>query len=372
MPTASFAFLEISGAPRLRGHAYGEGLRALIAERDRRWRHEIEIHAKAPADAFIEKFLQRTDFLPAIDRWTPDLHDEVRGIAEGSGLPYRAVLAAQFIDEEWWFRRQPHAHCSSFGAAAADGRCTLVGQTMDLPNWMDGFQTLLLIRGAKPSLDAYVVTAAGMIALMGMNSRGLGVSVNTLLQLNHAVDGLPVAFVTRNLIQMAGLEDAVQFLQRTRHASGQNYVIGDPVQVRDFECGADCIAEFAGDRAKGRVWHTNHPLVNENLRPDRHGPSWQQKAKDSGARLAALERRMADGIPFSVDRARSMLACRDSLEFPVSQEIADADDGFTFAAMIAELGPEPRLMVAPGAPSRHSFAEFDFRTGFTAANRAAE
>lgn len=372
MPTASFAFLEIAGAPRQRGRAFGEGLRTLIGERDRRWRHAIESTAKTAANDFIEQFLQQTNFLPAIDRWTPDLHDEVRGIAEGSGLPYRAVLAAQCMDEEWWFRRQTHAHCSSFGAAAADGRCTLVGQTMDLPNWMDGFQTLLLIRGAKPGLDAYVATAAGMIALMGINSRGLGVSVNTLLQLNHAADGLPVAFVTRNLLQMAGLDEAVRFLPQVRHASGQNYVIGDPAQVRDFECGADCIAEFAGDRVNGRVWHTNHPLVNENLRSDRNEPWWQRQAMDSGVRLAALERRMKDSAPFSAEQARSMLACRDSLEFPVSQEIADADDGFTFAAMIAELGPEPRLMVAPGAPSRNSFAEFDFRTGFTAANRAAE
>jgi isopenicillin-N N-acyltransferase like protein len=295
----------------------------------------------------------------------------VRGIAEGSGLPYRAVLAAQFMDEEWWFRRQSHAHCSSFGAAAADGSRTLVGQTMDLPNWMDGFQTLLLIRGANPELDAYVVTAAGMIALMGMNSGGLGISVNTLLQLNHAVDGLPVAFVTRNLVQMAALGDAVRFLQGVRHASGQNYVVGDPTRIRDFECAVDRVVEHTGDRANGRIWHTNHPLVNQNLRPDRKEPWWRRQAADSGTRLAALERRMADGAPFSPEQARSMLASRDDGEFPVSQEVTDAEDGFTFAAMVAELSPDPRLSVAPGAPSRHSFMAFDFAAGLGAV-RAAE
>jgi len=372
MSTAGFAFFEIAGVPRQRGRAYGEGLRGLIGERDRRWRHEIETNAKTPANAFIEEFLQQTDFLPAIDRWTPDLHEEVRGIAEGSGLPYPAILAAQFMDEEWWFQRQGHAHCSSFGVAAAAGRPTLIGQTMDLPTWMDGFQTLLLIRGARPGLDAYVVTAAGMIALMGVNSRGLGVSVNTLLQLNQAADGLPVAFVTRHLIQTAGLDEAVRFLQGVRHASGQNYVIGDPVRVRDFECGVDQVVEHGGDRARGRVWHTNHPLVNGNLRPDRHEPWWEQKAMDSGTRLAALERRLAGSAPFSVEQAKSMLASRDHGEFPVSQEVADGEDGITFAGMVAELGPDPRLSVAPGAPSRHPFAIFDFRNGFAATGCAAE
>jgi hypothetical protein len=58
MPTANFAFLEIAGPPCQHGRAYGEGLRALIGERDRRWRHEIETYAKVSADAFIETFLQ--------------------------------------------------------------------------------------------------------------------------------------------------------------------------------------------------------------------------------------------------------------------------------------------------------------------------
>ena len=357
MPSSHLAFLEITGAPRQRGRIYGEGLRKLIGERDRRWRHEIETHGKMAADAFIDGFLQQTNFLPAIDRWTSDLHEEVRGIAEGAGLPYPAVLAAQFMDEEWWFQRHSHAHCSSFGAAAA-GQTTLVGQTMDLPSWMEGFQTLLLIRGAQPGLDAYVVTAAGMIALMGMNSRGLAVSVNTMLQLKHAEDGLPVAFVTRHLIETAALRDAVQFVQDVRHASGQNYVIGDAREVRDFECGAGIVVEHEGDR--GRVWHTNHPLVNGNLRPDRTEPWWEHKLQDSGTRLAALERRMAGGTPFSAERAKMMLASRDHREFPVSQEVSKDSDGCTFAAMVAELGPEPRLSVAAGAPSRHPFTAFDF------------
>ncbi len=211
MTPSRFAVLEISGTPRQRGRVHGEGLRPLIAERDRCWRQEIETRTKISADDFIEDFLQRTNFTPAIERWTPDLHEEVKGIAEGSGLSYRAILAAQFMDEEWWFQRQYRNHCSSFGAAARDGHPVLVGQTMDLPNWMDGFQTLLLIRGAQPGLDAYVVTAAGMIALTGMNSRGLGVSVNTLMQLNSSADGLPVAFITRRLIETPVLGEAVRF-----------------------------------------------------------------------------------------------------------------------------------------------------------------
>jgi hypothetical protein len=371
MTPSCFAVLEISGTPRQRGRAYGEGLRPLIAERDRSWRREIERRTKISADDFIEDFLQRTNFIPAIDRWTPELHEEVKGIAEGSGLSYRSILAAQFMDEEWWFQRQYRNHCSSFGAAARDGHPALVGQTMDLPNWMDGFQTLLLIRGARPGLDAYVVTAAGMIALMGMNSRGLGVSVNTLMQLNSSADGLPVAFVTRRLIETPALGEAVNFLQQLRHASGQNYILGDAAGVRDFECSAGRIAAHPG-AADGRIWHTNHPLANRDLRPDLTEPWWERQAQDSGCRLEALARRFRGGSLFSADKAAAMLTSRDHREFPVSQEITDADDGFTFAAMIAELGPKPQLLIAPGAPSRYPFAAFDFDAGLRGVAEAAE
>jgi predicted choloylglycine hydrolase len=371
MTSSRFAVLEITGSPRERGRAYGEGLRPLIAERDRRWRAEIETRTKISADDFIEDFLQRTNFLPAIDRWTPELHDEVKGIAEGSGLPYRAILAAQFMDEEWWFQRQYRNHCSSFGAPASGGRPALVGQTMDLPNWMDGYQTLLLIRDARPGLDAYVVTAAGMIALTGMNSRGLGVSVNTLMQLNGSADGLPVAFVTRRLLETAALDEAVTFLRQLPHASGQNYVMGDAATVRDLECSAGAAVEHR-DAADGRIWHTNHPLANRDLRRDMREPWWERQGRDSGCRLDALARRMADGQHFAADTAAAMLASRDHGEFPVSQEIDDADDGFTFATVIAELGPAPRLLAAPGALSRYPLAGYDFASGLKALPQAAE
>jgi len=371
MTPSRFAVLEISGTPRQRGRAYGEGLRPLIAERDRSWRREIETRTKISAEDFIEDFLQRTNFTPAIERWTPDLLEEVKGIAEGSGLSYRAILAAQFMDEEWWFRRQYRNHCSSFGAAARDGHPALVGQTMDLPNWMDGFQTLLLIRGARPGLDAYVVTAAGMIALMGMNSGGLAVSVNTLMQLNSSADGLPVAFITRRLIETPALAEAVNFLQQVRHASGQNYILGDGAGVRDFECSAGRIAEHGG-ATDGRIWHTNHPLANRDLRTDLTESWWERQARDSGCRLETLARRLEGGLTFTADKAAAMLSSRDHPEFPVSQEVTDADDGFTFAAMIAELGPQPRLLIAPGAPSRYPFATLDFAAGLHGISQAAE
>ncbi len=40
--------------------------------------------------------------------------------------------------------------------------------------------------------------------------------------------------------------------------------------------------------------------------------------------------------------------------------------------MIAELGSQPRLLIAPGAPSRYPFATFDFAAGVSGIAQAAE
>lgn len=362
---ASFSFLEISGPPRERGRRYGESLRRRIVDRDRRWRQEIESAAKRPADDFIAEFLEQTRFMPAIETWTPDLLEEVRGIADGSGLPYPAVLAAQFMDEEWWFQHSRNHHCSSFGARREQG--TIIGQTMDLPSWMDGFQTLLLVRGEAPGTDAFVVTVAGMIALMGINSRGLGVSVNTLLQLRHNSEGLPVAFVSRGLMSRPDFGAAVEFLRTVPHASGQNYVIGDPRNVASFECSAAGAVRYLAEPSGRRVWHTNHPLASTDLKADTSGPSWLQFRRNSEARHDALDRRLAAANDVTTALARETLSSRDDDESPVSRTLSESDDGtkepfFTFAAQIAELTDDPVLWAAPGAPSKHAFERYDFGT----------
>jgi hypothetical protein len=78
---AELAGIRISGAPRTRGQQHGEGLRALVHERDRRWKAEIGETTGLPPARFIEEFLEATRFTGAILANAPDLLEEVRGLA---------------------------------------------------------------------------------------------------------------------------------------------------------------------------------------------------------------------------------------------------------------------------------------------------
>lgn len=361
---ASLPVIELSGSPRERGRAHGEDLRGLVRARDARWREEIETACATPADAFIERFLAETRFIPAIQRWTPALLDEVLGIAEGAGLPYERVLACQLMDEEWWWSEplQQRHHCSGFAALGRGG--ALAAQNMDLGSWMDGFQALLHIRDRALGLESYVLTCAGMIGLCGMNSAGLGLCVNTLLDLNHRDDGLPVAFVSRGVLEHRSLAEAAAFLNAVPHASGQNFMLADPGALADFECSAAGAVRLPL-ATPTRVCHTNHALASRDLDPAHTGKGWEDAARNSRARLAAVECHV--GYPeqsIDLSLAKTTLASKDDARDPVSRLKQRADGKavkmFTFASMIWELGAEPVAHVAPGAPCSHAYESYRF------------
>ena len=237
--------IECHGDGRTRGRAQGETLRAQIADAFERWAEHTAHATGMHPDAYVEALLADTDFLPAIARHTPELLEEVRGIAEGSGMTLDSVLAYNLMDEQWWHQADlvaGHA-CSLLAVPAEDGRPALVAQNMDLPDWMDGAQAV--VHHHTPSGDALVLTAAGMIGLTGVNSDGVGVCVNTLAMLHHSADGLPVAFAMRGALERSSAADAAAFLRSAPHASGQHYaVVG-----RDGAAGLECSAAGAEECA---------------------------------------------------------------------------------------------------------------------------
>ena len=76
--------------------------------------------------------------------------------------------------------------------------------------------------------EALRISIAGNIGLNGLNASGLGVTCNTLAQLNYSIDGLPVAFIVRAILDRNSLMKPRSFLRTITHASGQNYILSSP------------------------------------------------------------------------------------------------------------------------------------------------
>lgn len=346
--------LHCSGEPRQRGQQQGEALRASIAEGVGRWMEAIGDRHHLDPDDYIHEFVQKTRYRTAIERWTPELLLEMHGMAEGSGQPLDRLLVYSMLDEEWQYSKTRLAAeapgCTAVGIRATTERPTLIGQTMDIPSVHDGTQVVVIHEETGAPTQA-VFTAAGMIGLMGVNSAGVGVTVNNLATLPAARAGVPVTFIVRKLLDTFDAGEASYALQAMHHAIGQHYLIGDPSQLLSFE--ADAARVRSGGEALRVIAHANHPLYGDVISPS---DEQVQAAASTFARQACMLR--------VAEQANSLtdieLALSDTTA-PISRSIAK---GFmTFGAMAAELASPPVLRFAAGPPHEASFVSVDVPAG---------
>ena len=359
--------LILKGSPRERGRIYGEALKAPIGDFVGRWKSTIFQDTAQDPQEYLEAFIADTHLLPAVERWTPDVLEEVRGIAEGSGLEFNTVLALQMPDEEWWYRlekrksqtqRDPE-HCSALGVYDQRDLPPLLAENLDTPDYFDGYQVLLHIKDPASPIESFVFTVAGLVAANGVNNQGVGICCNALPQLNYAADGLPVAFVHRGVLAQPALEDAVAFVRGIKHATGQNYMIGAPEKIVTYECSANQVRQYVPDVGATRLFHTNHPLANDDLRRKKRQTAGIPS--NSEVRLSTLERHLGDSsVRVNVDMIKSALGSHDSSEHPVCRHKSSDDSWMTVGCSIMVLSTSPELHLAPGPPCSTDFQTFTF------------
>lgn len=359
----------LQGTPRRRGQEHGEELRAVIHQGIGQWKERLHEATGLDPDAYLQRFVQETNFTPAIQRWAPELLEEIRGLGEGAGLPWHVVYAYQLADEEWHFRATVRRsagggdHCSALAVFDPAQERPILAQNMDLPTYYDGTQTLLRIRHDRSDVESLVLTAAGFIATNGLNNHGVGICCNTLAQLAHSSTGLPVAFIVRTVLEQPTRRDATSFVRSVHHASGQNYTIGGPDGAVSLECSAHSVHEFHA--LPTRVYHTNHPLANPDLSPEARtnraaGNEAEVPAEpalsNSEIRLEVLEQALeAADREVTVDDVRSILSAP-----PVAVARSSASRAMTFGSVIMELSTPPILHLAAGPPSETDYGTWTF------------
>jgi predicted choloylglycine hydrolase len=353
----------LEGSAHERGLVHGKTLKTQIHELVKLWKDDLADRFKMDAGAFIQRFVKQTEYVSAIKKWTPDLLDEIKGIAEGAGLDFATMLVFQCMDEYWANGAALAAdHCSGLGWPKRDGSATHIAQNLDLEGFRNGYQVLLHIKHQGSDLETLVVSNAGLIGWNGMNNKGVGICCNTLLQLSNCRDGLPVNCVVRGVLHQRTEEDAVKFVHQVKHASGQNYIVGGPRSVHSLECSAGKVSAFKPNDKKGVVWHTNHPLSNDDYNVKYRKEKTDKPPEDSSsARLRCLEKRLTQDTPaLGMDLIKTILTSHDSAEFPVCRPLKNTKENFTFACTIMVLADKPELHVTAGPPDQTPFQTFSF------------
>lgn len=291
------------GGPRERGRAYGEAARPLIQGIVEEHLAFLEFSTDYILGATLTRaeILQVSDqYLPACERFAPDLVDEVRGIAEASNVPfaqvfslntfidladmvrpetarnylarnYLASLAASqpdaghrlpFTEHRLPFRQANSGGCTSFGAmapATQDGKVYL-GQTFDTKAVFEPYVCALEIDAhgdvsGNRLPSAVVGTFAGIVGCAGINQAGVGIVINHL-HTHDARPGVPFTFAVRKMLQAKNAGAALELLARSEPASGIHYLVGDETGLRGAETSA---TRFETLKPRdGILSHANH------------------------------------------------------------------------------------------------------------------
>ena len=347
--------IKLTGEPFEYGRAHGAALRTEVQAHLAAWLGSLAEAGVGEPRAYVAGMLAATDFRTAIDRHTPDLWQELQGIASGAEVPADLLFGLQLLDEEWAYRvrlgREGRLEkCSSLAIVPASGP-TIIGQNMDLGGYTEGFAALL----SPP--QALVFTVAGMIGLMGVNASAVAVCVNSLPQLPSAPEGLPVAFVLRRLLQAACLAEAADLALTLPHATNQHYLIAEPGAARSFEAAAEGVVEYIPANP-ARVLHTNHPLAAKGA------PETAEARANSVARLATLTERLAAG-EVGAGEIKAALCSRDDPQNPVSRVRGEPGGlvAFTTGSMLSVLAADRvETWVSPGPPTRVPYENFVLRT----------
>lgn len=357
--------ITLTGSGYELGLQHGKLLKKEIAEIVSKWKDNTTKALGKDASLVLKEFFQYAQFDDAIKMWTPDLYEEVRGIAAGSGQAFNDIMALNLLDEFWVYEDKiSNHHCSGIGVPSINGSTGYIAQNMDIESYTDGYQILLRLAKNGKQPEQLILTHPGLIALNGMNETGVGACMNTLMQLKASSKGLPVAFIVRRIINTTDKEELLNFIKTVPHASGQNYIIGIRGDVYDFEASSNKVVRFNPENKNGTIYHTNHPLANDDVKewfkqfdPKSTVVSNLQNS-NSYIRLAAVEKRVKENVIVNDVIIKEALRSKDDKFNPVCR--APKNGGFTFGSVIMTLTGNPNLQITAGPPDESEYRKVAF------------
>jgi len=357
--------VKLSGSGYELGLQHGKLLKKEIDDIVKKMKQNTANSLKKDAEQVLEEFFTYAQFTDDIKKYTPELYEEVRGIAEGSGQNFNDILVLNLLDEFWvYIDNIENHHCSGMGVPSTNGSEGYIAQNMDIEKYTEGYQILVRLARTSTRPEQFILTHPGCIALNGLNETGIGACMNTLMQLKASPKGLPVAFIVRRILNSTDKEELLNFIQHVPHASGQNYILGIRGEVYDFEASANTVVRFNPKNANGTVYHTNHPIVNDDVKTwyERSNPTLTETPINSNShiRLQAVINRVANSSSINDTVIKETLRSKDDINNPVCRSFNSRGGGFTFGSVIMTLTGKPNLQITAGSPDESEYKRFDF------------
>ena len=195
-------------------------------------------------------------------KW-PEYALEMQGLADGAGCSLCDILALNTRTEIAFGLMQPDKlvsdGCTSLGWCMPG--TTLMGQNWD---WMEEqAANIIFLTIRKPGSPVIkMVTEAGIVGKIGMNSSGLGICLNAVRCTGYDSSRLPIHLALRYSLECETIEEASAYLEKAGTAGSGFLLLGQKDEVVGLEFTSSTTSRMKADH-RGRIIHSNH-LVTQH------------------------------------------------------------------------------------------------------------
>jgi isopenicillin-N N-acyltransferase like protein len=219
---------------------------------------------------------------------TADIYVSIPGLADGAGVILPDIIACNV-------RTEIAFGMFSDGCTALSWRTSNSSWLAQNWDWMEAQKQNLIVltitQRDKPTIK--MVTEAGLIGKIGLNSAGVGVCLNAIRMKGMDATKLPCHLGLRMVLESNNRDEAVQRLEEYGIASACHMLIADATGGIGLEWSSTDVQKCTMNDAE-QVFHSNHYLL------DHPGTNNDTKwLKDSSYRVTRIEElaKMIDGMP---------------------------------------------------------------------------
>jgi len=218
--------LRLSGTPREMGFQHGAALKPQIRFLYSEYYEALVKRVVGEAD--LKTWARETEpFIPEAYR------EEMRGLAEGSGLPYEEVLLVNTMVDR--FQTIACSTVVAAGDATKDGQ-VYFGRNLDFPgrNVLQKM-TVVIVWTPEGGPQLAAVTWPGMLGVLsGMNSEGVAGATMLVHRGRERRAGLPYLLMYRQALEGARTKDDVYAsISKAKRTSSNNFMVVDATGASD-------------------------------------------------------------------------------------------------------------------------------------------
>lgn len=205
------------------------------------------------------------EYIPYVQKYTPHTYDELRGTAEGAGLPFEQILALTSAYELAVAGGNIADKCTGFFAAGeyTEKGTAYCGQTNDedFSEWIP-FLDVVTRHQNTDGPSALVYSHPGIPCYMGLNNKGISI-LWQYIDNGERQFGVPTNCILREILFYEKLDDVVEYLKSIPHCIPNHYLVSSKTEgVASVECFPSGVFVRS---SKTNICHANNVLTPEKL-----------------------------------------------------------------------------------------------------------